>query len=683
MTKCMNHDAMFKSHASLEAVRTQGSEVAKSGKKVAGNLYLHRDAVEGLEPELRSEIWAAEAIANTSQWNVVKLKKIGLKRVSLLTYEGFERPFPALLESITVDLERRTSVRRSYRARANPPILHRKELLLPVDHPRREEYSELTKGLESIGLLRDTKSIGTRVGWEKRLREAGIKIIGHVIEKLDNAASLPEVEIRRHRAAIRRDGLSTPVQSLIRHGQIDENTTVFDYGCGFGSDVEGLRAAGVSAAGWDPYYAPGEPLESAHVVNLGFVLNVIESPAERQDVLRSAFALARRCLAVAVITSSRARTDCCQAYGDGHVTRLGTFQKFYRPTELKDVIEATLGKEAFPAGPGLFFVFSDPIAEQSFLLSRQTRRPNSRLSISARRKEAREAAFERLRPGLEAIASTAEDLGRWPVPSELPNEITDTLKMAKTSAAKAIHLAKSLSDPEILEQAAKQRQEDIAVYLALNEFNRRKNYRDLPERLQQDIRALFGSYALAQKKARELLFSLADTGCLLRAAQITSSEGLGHLEEDANYWVCTELISRLPAVLRCFAGCAERYAGGFEEMQLVKLHLLSGKLTGYRYADFDLSPLPRLETRTKVDLRRQRISDFDHSAEDQRLLLKSRFMSPDQIDFYRQQCFDKKATEIGLGDLGFRATGSELTKLAQAARLIQRGWRWTPISPER
>lgn len=107
-------------------------EPSSSGKEVAGNLYLHRDAVVDLEPEARSEIWAAEAIANISQWNVVKLRKTGQKLVSLLTYEDFERPFPALLESVTVDLESQTSARRSYRARANPPVLHRKELLLPA-----------------------------------------------------------------------------------------------------------------------------------------------------------------------------------------------------------------------------------------------------------------------------------------------------------------------------------------------------------------------------------------------------------------------------------------------------------------------------------------------------------------------------------------------------------------------
>lgn len=84
------------------------------GKLITGNRYLHRDTVDRLEQALRSEVWEAEAIANTSHWNVVKLNTIGLKRISLRTYEDFERPFPALLESITVNLENRTSVRRSY-----------------------------------------------------------------------------------------------------------------------------------------------------------------------------------------------------------------------------------------------------------------------------------------------------------------------------------------------------------------------------------------------------------------------------------------------------------------------------------------------------------------------------------------------------------------------------------------
>jgi hypothetical protein len=39
-----------------------------------------------------------------------------------------------------------------------------------------------------------------------------------------------------------------------------------------------------------------------------------------------------------------------------------------------------------------------------------------------------------------------------------------------------------------------------------------------------------------------------------------------------------------------------------------------------RYADFETSPLPRLEVRVKIDLKGQKIREFDHSDEDQRLL---------------------------------------------------------------
>ncbi|WP_162198081.1 DNA phosphorothioation-associated putative methyltransferase [Paracoccus sp. S4493] len=651
------------------------------GKIVAGYLYLHRDGVAGLEPVSRQNMWTAEAIANASQWNVVKLWKNGQERISFLTYEDFECSFPALLESVTVNLKNRTAVRRSYRARANPPVLHRKELLLPADHPRRDEYSELTLGLERIGLLRETSSIGTRLAWDERMREAGVRIVGHRIELLIEPLSQPDVTIQRHLAAIRRYGLSLPIQSLIRYGLINEETTVFDYGCGYGSDIEGLQAAGISAAGWDPYYAPDQICAPANVVNLGFVLNVIETPAERQDVLRSAFALAQRCLAVAVITSSRAQTETCRPYGDGHVTRLGTFQKFYRPGELKEFIEATLGREAFQAGPGLFFIFADSLSEQSYLLSRQTRRSAPSVSAAARRKAAREAAFEALRPDLEAIVAVATDLRRWPAVVELPKEILERLEAANTSAAKAISLASSLSDPEFLDDVAEQRQEDIAVYLALNQFNRRRNYRDLPEPLKRDVRALFQNFTTAQATARDLLFSLADSELLCAAAKATASEGLGYLDEKMNYWVSTELTPRLPAVLRCFAGCAEKYAGGFDEMQLVKLHLRTGKLTGFRYADFELSPLPRLEVRTKVDLGRQRISDFDHHGEDQRLLLKSRFMAPDQAGFDRQKRFDAQASAVGLDRLGTRATGAEIALVAKAADLILSGWSWAPTGP--
>ena len=58
------------------------------------------------------------------------------------------------------------------------------------------------------------------------------------------------VEVERHRAAITRIDLSRPVRLAIESGIITPATTIFDYGCGLGGDVQRLRAAGYHCEGW-------------------------------------------------------------------------------------------------------------------------------------------------------------------------------------------------------------------------------------------------------------------------------------------------------------------------------------------------------------------------------------------------------------------------------------------------
>ena len=108
--------------------------------------------------------------------------------------------------------------------------------------------------------------------------------------------------IIRHRTAIARNSLSAPMAALNAAGLLEDAVSVLDYGSGRGDDVRALRAAGIDAVGWDPHFAPDRSLLSPRqIVNLGFVLNVVEDPSERREVLRQAFALAERCLAVAVM----------------------------------------------------------------------------------------------------------------------------------------------------------------------------------------------------------------------------------------------------------------------------------------------------------------------------------------------------------------------------------------------
>src|SRR5205085_2408127 len=101
-------------------------------------------------------------------------------KLSYLVYPGFESdPHPALLRSIRLCLQTRQLDCRDYAASANPPILHRKETFLTPDHPLHEKFSRLTTQEEVRGLLTETARIGTRDGWEARLREFGVELRGH------------------------------------------------------------------------------------------------------------------------------------------------------------------------------------------------------------------------------------------------------------------------------------------------------------------------------------------------------------------------------------------------------------------------------------------------------------------------------------------------------------------------
>lgn len=68
-------------------------------------------------------------------FNVVKVH-LGGQAVSFLEYADFENTaFPELRRSVKVELASRSVQERSYGPDGNPPVLHRKETLLPPAHP--------------------------------------------------------------------------------------------------------------------------------------------------------------------------------------------------------------------------------------------------------------------------------------------------------------------------------------------------------------------------------------------------------------------------------------------------------------------------------------------------------------------------------------------------------------------
>ena len=140
------------------------------GKHIYPFSYYHEALVETV-PRLSDDLPAIRMRLRlpSTPFNVVKLD--ACNRISFLLYEPFDVAFPSLLAAESCDLARGTVRRTNYTGRPNPPILHRKELLLPADHPLVPEAVSLTSRLERRGALRDITAIGTRLGWQQRLAD--------------------------------------------------------------------------------------------------------------------------------------------------------------------------------------------------------------------------------------------------------------------------------------------------------------------------------------------------------------------------------------------------------------------------------------------------------------------------------------------------------------------------------
>jgi len=150
------------------------------GKLLPNALYVHRSALDGLEPLLRIFEGCARAyLGEIDGANLIKLHRQSGK-VSYLVYPDFETdPHPVLLRSVKLSLRTREIDCLEYTASANPPILHRKETSVTSDHPLHAKFARLSKQEEKHGKLDDSATIGTREGWQARPGAAGFALRGH------------------------------------------------------------------------------------------------------------------------------------------------------------------------------------------------------------------------------------------------------------------------------------------------------------------------------------------------------------------------------------------------------------------------------------------------------------------------------------------------------------------------
>jgi DNA phosphorothioation-associated putative methyltransferase len=428
------------------------------------------------------------------------------------------------------------------------------------------------------------------------------------------------LSIPRHKTAIKRPALSRPIRIALEAGLLNRNTTVFDYGCGHGDDVHRLNEQGIISSGWDPIHCPENERLQADVVNLGYVVNVIEDPAERTAVLRDAWSLAQKLLIVSARLSFETKYGGPQSpYADGYVTSRGTFQKYYEQHELRDWINEVLGVSSVAVAPGIFYIFQDQIFLQSFIAS------NYRRTATTPRQKYSNVVFEQYRDLFEPLIKFITERGRLPDFSEI--QIGPAIREKIGSLKRAFSIIRQVTGGEQWESLRQERSHDLLVYLALCRFGGRPRFSELPIDLQLDIRAFFSSYHHTCELADDLLFS---AGKPEGIRESIAQSSIGKRTPDALY-VHESALPFLSPILRVYEGCARAYIGAVEGANVIKLLQGKPQVSYLYYPDFEKDPHPALAASLIVPLHTFHIQYRDYLDSKNPFILhrKETFLAPD------------------------------------------------------
>ncbi|MEZ9533923.1 DNA phosphorothioation-associated putative methyltransferase [Vibrio lentus] len=618
------------------------------GKQLPNAIYLHKDAFSALPNALIQFIRAVAKAVNLDEedWNLVKLFKKEF-RLSLLHYPNFYTDsYPALEQSLNVDLSKLIHKITGYRESENPPILHRKETMVLPTSEYYEHFVSLTQEGENAGLYENSRLIGFKRSWENLIARNGYELVDGRLFRCSSVTTQEETGIDRYRTAIVRHELSAPMKTLVKHGYLKGEHSIFDYGCGRGDDLRELEAHGLDALGWDPNFQPDNDKSSSDIVNIGFVLNVIEDQDDRLEALLDAWELADKFLVVSVMLANENYIAQFKPYKDGVITSRNTFQKYYAQSEIKAYIERSLQEEAITVAPGIFYIFKDKLEEQQYLQSKYKRHHKWQQLTSPEPIEAKDKAkllITQHQDLFNDFWNTCLELGRIPANDEF--EQSDKILELIGSHRKTFNLLQEMFDTKEFEQAEKSRKEDLLLYFAMGLFEKRKPYTLQPEPLKRDIKALFDDYKTAINLAAELLFAIADTDLIHQQCEKAHGQlPASLLNEGHSLILHRDLIDDLPLLLRVYVGSGLQMYGELgDEIDLIKIHITSGKLTLAAYDAFEKS-VPFLTERIKIKMAEQDIDFFDYVNEQRRppLLSKHLYMQTDNKKYKKQKSFDQR-----------------------------------------
>lgn len=401
------------------------------------------------------------------------------------------------------------------------------------------------------------------------------------------------------------------MQLLIGNGVLAPERTFFDYGCGLGDDVRFLKSLGYAAHGWDPAHRPEETLRRAAVINLGYILNVIERPAERTRALRRAFDLSETCLCVAVLIGSGSYAGEVQTYGDGVLTSRNTFQRYYQQEEVAKYLQEALGIVPIPLEAGVFLIFRRSEDAHAFLLNRLQRTVPLLHGVPRQRKRLLRAAL------LEAFQK--EHKADWAAYAEFVTVHGRPPASAESSALQAA-AEHGLAPTDLWEAAANEvsesqlnelrrlRTNQYIVFMAICRFRGVPKLGELSVTARFDIRFHFRSYSHLKELSNKHLYAAGDNE---KVAKLCEDTPVGVNTADG-YFVARRDLPQLDPTLQIYARLGELFFGDLDRMDVVKIHKTSPRLSLFSLTDLN-DVAPRLKSRVKIDLQGQQVRFFDHA----------------------------------------------------------------------
>jgi DNA phosphorothioation-associated putative methyltransferase len=249
----------------------------------------------------------------------------------------------------------------------------------------------------------------------------------------------------------------------------------------------------------------------------------------------------------------------------------------------------------------------------------------------------------------DAFWATTLELGRLPEADEF--EQTGELFSYVGSMRKALLALPFSGKVDVFNADAKQRSDDLLVYMALNVFGRRKSFSELPKCVRRDIKGFFGNQKAGIEAAKVALLAAGDRKCTFAATSAAATCGIGVLDpEDGDYTFHVSLLDRHPSELRIILGCCEQLEIRPLDTDLVKIHGSGDRVSYLIFEGSMQRALPTLARRIVVDLRTLRVWESIVEAKSSRrvLLGKSSFMEPHTPGHDQQKLFDDNLRKRGL-----------------------------------